>query len=113
MEAKAGKITGRQEHDLAAYAAAAKVAKLAELGVDVLICGAVSRPLAGMIAARGIKLIPFVAGASEQVAAAFLEGTLPAPNFAMPGCCGRRRGFGARGGRRGMGTCFGGRYSFI
>lgn len=113
MDAKAGKITGRREHDLATYTPAAKVAKLVELGVDVLICGAVSRPLAAIIAARGIKLIPFVAGASEQVAAAYLEGSLPGASFAMPGCFGRRRGFWGRGGRRGTGACFGGRYAFM
>lgn len=87
----------------------AKAARLTELRVNVLICGAVSRYLAGMIVARGIKLIPFVAGDTGKVLAAFLAGTLSDQRLTMPGCnCGRMRFRGAvRGWGRRMGrkTC--------
>ncbi|MDO9542540.1 MAG: NifB/NifX family molybdenum-iron cluster-binding protein [Kiritimatiellia bacterium] len=107
MEAKGGRIINRQEHDLESSEPSAKVIRLTELGIDTLICGAVSRPLADMIVARGIKLIPFVAGETDQVAEAYLAGSLMNTAFAMPGCCGRQQGFrGPRGGR-GMGGCFG------
>ena len=77
-----------------------RVRRLVDLDVDVLICGGISQPLAGMVHASGIRLVPFTAGPVEQVLRAFLQGQLPSQAFVMPGWCGRwRRGFGW--GRRG------------
>ncbi|MDD2708373.1 MAG: NifB/NifX family molybdenum-iron cluster-binding protein [Verrucomicrobiae bacterium] len=69
-----------------------KAAQLAKLKVEALICGAVSQPLAQMLAMQGIVVTPFVAGEAEEVIRAFLEDRLTSADFAMPGCCGR--GFG-------------------
>ena len=78
-----------------------RAARLVELGVDVLICGAISRPLASMIASYGIQVVPFVSGEAEEVLGAWLSGGLRAPSvpprFQMPGCCGMRRRFRGRG----------------
>jgi len=109
MEARGGRIINRQEHDLESSEPSAKVIRLTELGIDTLICGAVSRPLADMIVARGIKLVPFVAGETDQVAEAYLTGNLLNTAFAMPGCCLHRRRFRRAGGRRDLGMCFDGR----
>ncbi len=68
-----------------------KVLKLAELGVTTLICGAISRPLADLVSARGIQLIPFVAGDIDEVIDAYQTGDLPSSDLVMPGCR-RRRG---------------------
>ena len=106
MEVAAGKMISRQEHDFATDEPSAKVARLTEFGIDTLVCGAVSRPLADLIVSRGIRLIPFVAGETDEVAQACLAGTLPNPALAMPGCCGRRGRFGGRGGGRSMGAYF-------
>ena len=107
LEVEKGQVVSRQEHGMGTDEPFQKTARLAELGVETLVCGAVSRPLAEMIAARGIRLIPFVAGGTEEVLAAFLAGALPSPDMAMPGCCGRRmrhgRGGGGHGCRRGHG----------
>lgn len=113
MEAKDGKVMNRQEYDLEPVEPYAKVIRLTELGIDTLICGAVSRPLADMIVARGIKLVSFMAGETDQVAEAYLAGSLLNTVFAMPGCCGRRRGFRGPGGGRGMGACFGRRRTIM
>jgi predicted Fe-Mo cluster-binding NifX family protein len=64
---------------------------LAEQGVDVLVCGAISRPLQYMVAGYGIRVIPFVAGDLQEITQAWLAGTLESGLFAMPGCCRRRR----------------------
>ncbi len=68
---------------------------LAELHVDVLVCGAISQPLQAMVMAYGIEVIPFVAGELRQVVDAWLQGRLlHSSGFAMPGCgrgCGRHR----------------------
>jgi len=69
----------------------AKLRKLQELGVSVLICGAVSRPFAAMLSATGIRLVPFLAGEVEEIVNAFAVGRLERACFHMPGCCGRPR----------------------
>ncbi len=73
---------------------------LVDLGPDVLICGALSWPLEVALRSAGIRVIPHTCGQVEQVLSAFLDGRLDQGAFLMPGCCGRRRGFGARRRRR-------------
>jgi len=73
-----------------------RAARLTETGADVLICGAISKPLELAIAATGIEVIPQTCGDVERVLAAFIEGQLDQDAFLMPGCCGRRRQFRAR-----------------
>ena len=75
--------------------------RLAELGVNVLVCGAISRPLAGFVSAAGIVVIPWVAGALEEVLRAYLTGRLSEPCWRMPGCGGRRRHGNAQADPRG------------
>jgi len=75
-----------------------RAARLGQLGVNVLICGSISNPLARLIEARGIRLVPWMTGPVDEVLQAYLAGALPADRFAMPG----RRGPGGpryRGGR--------------
>jgi predicted Fe-Mo cluster-binding NifX family protein len=74
-----------------------KVIRLAGLGVGTLVCGAISRPLREMVAAYGIQVVPFVAGDLREVIQAWLKGGLKGDDFAMPGCCGRRRRRGIAG----------------
>lgn len=81
----------REMVGLEAVTPSQRVVRLTALGIETLICGAVSAPLAEMILASGIRLIPFVAGASNEVLAAFLHGKLPSPTYAQPGCNGRRQ----------------------
>jgi predicted Fe-Mo cluster-binding NifX family protein len=104
IDAADGSETARSEEDLRPVLPPQRVARLKELGVDVLICGAISRPLAGMIAASGIVVVPFIGGECDEVLAAYLDGRLPSPRFLMPGCCGPGRGWRHRGrGRAGRG----------
>lgn len=78
-----------------------RVAELTQHGVDVLICGAISRPLEALLRAAAIEVIPQTCGAVEDVLRAFVAGRLNEPEFLMPGCCGRRRqGWCGNGGRR-------------
>lgn len=91
METSGRRILSRQEMMLPEDDLIARIAILARLEIDTLICGAVSRPLAGMVTAQGIRLISFVAGNVDEVIEAYLDDTLPHPAFAMPGCRGRQR----------------------
>ncbi len=90
LEVEGGQRRGHQEEPLP-ESPASKTERLAELHVDTLVCGAISRPLAGMLAMRGIRVIAFIAGDADEVIRAYLGGELQGPMFAMPGCCGRRR----------------------
>ena len=73
-----------------------RAATLAELNVDVLLCGAVTRPLSTMLSGAGVTVVPFVSGGIDEVLDAFIEGRLSDPRLCMPGCRNRRRRF--RGG---------------
>lgn len=78
---------------------------LKKIGVDAVICGAVSGQLATNVASLGIRLYPYFSGDVESVFLAFVRGELDSPGYMMPGC-GRGRGRGRRRGRgkgRGMG----------
>ncbi|HQE96028.1 MAG TPA: NifB/NifX family molybdenum-iron cluster-binding protein [Candidatus Marinimicrobia bacterium] len=67
-----------------------KLARLNELGIKTLICGAISRPLYDTIESSDIDVIPFIAGELDEVVQAWLSGRPDWHLFAMPGCCGRR-----------------------
>ena len=105
MDLEDGRQVRRNDANLQEDDLRARAEKLAELGVDVLVCGAISRPLEAMLTAAGVKVIAQVCGGIEEVLDAHGTGRLGDPAFAMPGCCGRRRGFGygrrcRNGGRR-------------
>lgn len=71
---------------------AQRVAQLSEEGIEILICGAISRPLQEAIMARGITVYPFVRGKTEDVIAAYQSGRLGNASYALPGCRGRGQG---------------------
>jgi predicted Fe-Mo cluster-binding NifX family protein len=98
----------RFETDISEHFLPSKVMRLTGLGIETLICGAISRPLASMVTTAGIGLIPWISGKVEDVLGAFLSGTLFDLRFTMPGSPGpwgtdlhRRHGQG-RGRRRGI-----------
>ncbi|MEA2102338.1 MAG: NifB/NifX family molybdenum-iron cluster-binding protein [Thermodesulfobacteriota bacterium] len=78
-----------------------RVTRLAESGVDLLICGAISMDAAAMISYSGIRIIPEVTGDIDEVFFAFIHGALRDAVFMMPGH-GRAQGRG-RGRRTGYG----------
>jgi predicted Fe-Mo cluster-binding NifX family protein len=82
---------------------AARAERVAHLGVDVLICGAISGPLEAMLISAGVRVIPHTCGPVDEVLQAFAGGRLTDGAFLMPGCCGRRRRLRGqhRGGRFG------------
>lgn len=90
VEIENGQEVSRCEVTLAETWPLARVARLKELGVSVLLCGAISRPLAAMLISAGIQIVPFMMGNTEEILNAYLKGHLPDPRFLMPGCCGRR-----------------------
>ena len=100
VEIENGKAVEQSEIELKDESLLQRAGQLKDLGIDVLICGAISQALANMVTASGIQLLPYVTGSVNDVLEAYLSGQLVQPQFSMPGCWpGARRGFG-RGGRR-------------
>ncbi|MBN1296651.1 NifB/NifX family molybdenum-iron cluster-binding protein [bacterium] len=71
---------------------------LAGLGVDAVICGAVSRQLENALTGAGIEILAQICGDVQRVIEAFLTGRLESDVYRMPGCR-RRRCSRFRGGR--------------
>lgn len=94
---------GRTEERLNEPFPPQRAARLVQLGVDVLICGAISRPLLCMVTGYGIQVVPFVSGDADEILSAYLSGRLRGPDFPpqfrMPGCGVGRRRFRRRGRR--------------
>jgi len=55
------------------------------LGVDILICGAVSRQFLDKLMAAGIRIIVGISGNPEDVLHAYLHGNIYDTKFMMPG----------------------------
>ena len=84
----------RADQQLAEGAPVRRVVQLAEAGIGVLVCGAISRTLHELLTARGIIVLPFLAGDLREIVACWVDGRLPGEALVMPGC--RRRRGGAR-----------------
>jgi len=104
---KDGAITSRSIENIETPMASQKPRRLQELGIQTLVCGAITEPLQHELSMRGVEVIGFVAGEIDEVIESLLAGTLPTRTLSMPGCCGRQnrfRGGRGRGGGRG-GAC--------
>lgn len=75
----------RYRYDIPDESMAARAERLRELGVNVLVCGAISNPLADMVRGLGITLIPWKCGLVEEVLLAYFTGTLRDSRFTLPG----------------------------
>lgn len=75
-----------------------RATQIKDQGIDVLICGAISRPLQAAITSLGIAVYPFVRGPVEEIIAAHQNGQLSSEIFALPGC----RGCGPQAGGKGQ-----------
>lgn len=102
VESEAGRLVKESENRLPLSPPDRKAAHLVALGIETLVCGAVSRLVAEVLAGRGIRVVPFVAGELKAVVGAWLEGRLAAPAFRMPGCRGRGWGSAGRGAGEGV-----------
>jgi len=106
VEVESGRVVGEAQESLPVDPGTMKWLRLVELGVDTLVCGAISRPVQAMVAANGIRVIPFVGGDLQEVIKAWVSGRLQDDLFVLPGCRGRGDRFGQKPG-------FGGKEDFM
>jgi len=85
LEVKEGGEWSRSEIDLDENDPSRRCRRIRNLGVDALICGAVTRHLSNMLRGSGIFLVLGVSGQCEEVLHACLEGKLNRSEFLMPG----------------------------
>ena len=90
VETESEKVVCETQETLSKDQPVHKALRLVELDIGVLVCGAISRPMYGLIDGYGIQVIPFVAGDLREVIQAWLSGNLERDAFTMPGCRGRR-----------------------
>ncbi|HIJ66596.1 MAG TPA: NifB/NifX family molybdenum-iron cluster-binding protein [Candidatus Hydrogenedentes bacterium] len=91
VEVEDGVEVGRREERMGEAGLARRAMRMADLGVEVLICGALSNRLEAMLTMAGVQVIPHTCGCVEEVLGAYLRGQLTERAFLMPGCCGRGR----------------------
>jgi predicted Fe-Mo cluster-binding NifX family protein len=84
------RVVRESEESLDDEAPAGHAARLAALGIDALVCGAISRRQEALIEAYGLTVVPFVTGDLRDVVEAWRAGRLGREAFAMPGCEGGR-----------------------
>ena len=80
------RIVGRHRVIFDNESAAARASTLSALGVDILICGAISDSFVNSIKTHHIDIISFVSGNIDDVIEAYGSGTLGNEKFRMPGC---------------------------
>jgi predicted Fe-Mo cluster-binding NifX family protein len=88
VELEAGVERARAEVPVKEEGAAARTSRLISLGVETLICGAISKTLEMMLLASGITVIPRICGDADDVLRAFCRGTLDDDRYVLPGCGG-------------------------
>jgi predicted Fe-Mo cluster-binding NifX family protein len=100
IESRSGKILNERLEQSTDSLPMQKARHLVELGIETLVCGAISRPMHMLIRSYGIRVIPFVAGDLQEVVHAWLTGRISSDTYAMPGCCRRRQRSGTGGCKR-------------
>ena len=90
VEAESGRIVRETDERLPADSGPETGRCLIELGVDTLVCGAISRFMLSLIAAYDIRVVSFVAGDLCEIIRAWLSGDFRKEAFTMPGCRGGR-----------------------
>lgn len=80
-----GVVVDEQREFLPRMVAAGLARMVAEKGIDVLICGAISEHPAQIIQRSGIRLLSFFGGSADDFLAAYAAGE-SISSFMMPGC---------------------------
>jgi len=80
-----------------------RIELLNRLGINYLICGAITRQLCDGLQNSGVRIIPYVCGDVETILKNFLSGQNIESKFAMPG---RKRQRYRGGGQRRQNRCF-------
>ena len=76
----------REDNGLKCRGTFERAREVSRLGVQVLLCGAISRPLETALISTGVRVEGFKSGGLEEVLSAYIKGNLADKRFQMPGC---------------------------
>jgi predicted Fe-Mo cluster-binding NifX family protein len=79
-------VVGRQETALSEFEPVLRARQVVDLGIRILICGAISRSLKVLLEVRDVEVRDHICGEVEEILKSFLKGGLEKPAFRMPGC---------------------------
>ncbi|MBP1625669.1 MAG: nitrogenase molybdenum-iron cofactor biosynthesis protein NifB/NifX-related protein, iron-sulfur [Holophagaceae bacterium] len=100
VDCEHSRLIGKDRVSFDSREAGPRAVQLSTLGVQTLLCGAISTPFRLAVEGCGIRVIPFLTGKVEEILGAWICDGLDESRFSMPGCQGscRNRGATKRGG---------------
>ncbi len=93
VDTENNQVTSRVEFKMIHDGPLSRAKHLVFLGIDTLICGAISSALAAAIVSSNIRIVAYTCGPVDKVLEAFLDDQLSNSKFLMPGCDKQRRYF--------------------
>ncbi len=86
------KVTDKQRFNLKNTFVFMRTTELKDLGITVLICGAISNSAVFMLQHHGIEVLNGITGEIDTIINEFLHGNINQPRYRLPGFTGRRCG---------------------
>ena len=86
VELEEGKEKRRLDMHLGGKDIMYRCIRIKEIGINLLICGAISNPFLNQLAASEINVVTEITGNIDDVINAYLKGDLADEKFLMPGC---------------------------
>jgi len=91
IEIEGQKIVRQSLEELPSRSIMEKIIKLQQLGIDNLMCGAVSREVNSFLDIYGINVTAFISGDIQEIIQLYLSGNFDEAEFAMPGCAKQKK----------------------
>jgi len=85
VETEAGRVIKREYFVLPDLRLSSLTEFVVDLGIDTLICGAISRPLFSRLLSSKVGIYPWITGEVEDVLKAYLDNELSDERFLAPG----------------------------
>jgi len=86
LDIENGSVKNRIEESFDCNDPVLMIDRLANMNVQILICGAVSRAYADILSDCNVEIYSFIAGDIDEVVTAYLDGSFPSSTMIMPGC---------------------------
>lgn len=86
VQVKSAEIVKRTREQFNRADDSGRIRQLLSHGIDVLICGAVSRPIVAALENSRIHIFPLVSGPVDDILSAFMTDQLSDPKYLMAGC---------------------------
>jgi predicted Fe-Mo cluster-binding NifX family protein len=86
VKISSGRIKTRKSEDISGMDNLARIRLLCNLKIEILVCGAISKPWHDILTAWDIQIISYVSGNVEEVLRSLLKNNFNPHKLYMPGC---------------------------